>query len=153
VPAVSEEKGKEARRKTMKSLGITALVALPCAVALYLFAPTIVKIVYSKLSGEEKEILVKLVRLFSVSAVTLSCLQTASACLTARGRAKLSTLAVFVGVAVKIGLDYWLVSKPQFSVYGAVIATNVCYAVAFLLAFVFHLRIEKRGRAKKLENE
>ncbi len=149
VPAVSESDKQTAGKKVARSLVITLLVSVPCAVALYFFASPLVEIVYRSLSGTEKEILVRLVKGFSFSAVTLSCLQTASACLTARGKPKLSVVAIGVGVAVKIGLDFWLVSKPEISIMGAVIATNVCYAVAFLLDLIFHLRLNKGKKASE----
>ena len=149
VPAVSEADRETAGRKVWKSLAITLLVALPSAVALYFFAPTLVGVVYRSLTGWEKEILVSLVKRLSISAVTLSLLQTASACLTARGKPKLSAVGLGVGVAVKIGLDFWLVANPEFSIFGAVIATNCCYAVALLLDLIFHIRISKRKKASE----
>lgn len=149
VPAVSEADEQTAHKKVARSILITLLVSLPCAIALYFFASPLVGIVYRSLSGTEKEILVGLVKGFSISAVTLSCLQTSSACLTARGKPKLSVVATGVGVAVKIALDFWLVSNPKLSIMGAVIATNVCYAVAFLLDLVFHLRLNRVKKASE----
>ena len=148
VPAVSEGRGagKKVGKKVWISLALTLLVSLPCALGLHFFAPTAVGVFYRALSGEERGILIELVRKFSMSAVTLSCLQTASACLTARGKPKLSALAVGVGVVVKIAADYWLVSKPEFSVFGAVIATNLCYLTAFTLTLVFHLWLNKKEK-------
>lgn len=149
VPAVSEADEQSAGRKVYKSLLITLLVALPCAVGLYFFAPSLVSVVYRSLTGWEKQTLVDLVKRLSVSAVTLSLLQTASACLTARGKPKLSVVAIGVGVAVKIAMDFWLVAKPNLSITGAVIATNACYFVAFLLDFIFHLRLNRRKKASE----
>ena len=149
VPVVSEADRETAERKVWKSLAITLLVALPSAVALYFFSPALVGVVYRSLTGWEKDILVSLVKRLSISAVTLSLLQTASACLTARGKPKLSAVGLGVGVAVKIGLDFWLVAKPEFSIFGAVIATNCCYAVALALDLIFHLRISKQKKASE----
>lgn len=53
---------------------------------LYLFARPAVNIVFRALTAEESAVLVRLVRTLAVSAVTLSCTQTLSACLTGLGK-------------------------------------------------------------------
>ena len=107
-------------------------------------------VVYRALSGTEKEILIGLVKAFSISAVTLSCLQTTSACLTAQGKPRLSMTAMAIGVSVKLVLELLLVSKPSVSIMGAVIASNACYAFVFLLDLFFHIRLNVRK--KRTEN-
>ena len=93
VPSVATAKaeaetGKKTsvKKRLFFSLGITVLIALPCAIGLYLLAEPAVKIIYRSLQGEELRILINLVKVFSVSALTLSCTQTLSACLTAQGK-------------------------------------------------------------------
>ena len=153
MPAVSEanERADENQPKRVKkkvgfALLITLLVSVPCAIGLYFFAPTLVGVVYRSLSGAEKETLIGLVKAFSVSAVTLSCLQTTSACLTAQGKPRLSMISMAIGVVVKLGLEFLLVSNPSVSIMGAVVASNVCYALVFLLDLFFHIRLNKRKK-------
>lgn len=150
VPAVSQAKtdygaGGEhfVRKRIVFSLLMTLLVSLPCAVGLYFFAPTVVDIIYRSLSAMEKETLVHLVKAFSVSAVTLSCLQTLSACLTAQGKPRYSMIAMAIGVGVKLLLDFLLVSNARFSILGAVIASNVCYALVFVIDFIWNMRLTR----------
>ncbi len=154
VPAVSqvkadsdENKGERAvRKRVIFSLLMTLIVSLPCAVGLFLFAPTVVDIIYRSLSTVEKQTLVGLVKAFSASAVTLSCLQTLSACLTAQGKPRYAMFSMAVGVVVKLVLDFLLVSNASLSVLGAVIAANVCYAIVFLLDFIFNMRLTRVKR-------
>ena len=147
VPSVSKDRaeGNENTRKSVfRALIVTLLISIPCAIGLYLFAPTAVGLIYRALSASEKTTLVRLVRAFSLSAVTLSGLQTASACLTAQGRAKYAVLSTALGVGVKILLDVVFVSNPKYSIMGAVFASNACYAFIFLLNLLFNFRGNNR---------
>ena len=147
VPTVSEanERGekRQTRKRVLFSLLVTLAVSIPCALALYLFAPTVVGLVYRSLKLQEKQILVRLIKAFSVSAVTLSGLQTLSACLTAQGKPKYATLSMTVGVSLKLLLDFLLVRSPSFSILGAVIASNACYALVFLINLICNLRLSR----------
>ncbi len=145
--------GKE-KRRTMKkklffSLGITLLVSLPSAVGLYLFASPAVKIIFRSLKGEELDILIRLVKIFSVSAVTLSCVQTLSACLTAQGRPRFAAVSMLIGVTVKTVLYIFLLKNSEISVFGMAHATNACYLVAFFLDLLYNLYTIKRTDARR----
>ena len=140
---------KSVRKRLFFSLGITALIALPSAVGLYFFAEPVVKIIYRSLTGNELETLVKLIRIFSVSAFTLSCAQTLSACLTAQGKPQYAALSMLIAVVVKTAVYGTLLKKPEFSVFGLAHAGNACYLVAFLLNLLYNLFVSKRIRRKK----
>ena len=79
-----------------------------------------------------------------MSALTLSLVQTLSACLTAQGKPQYAALAMLVAVTVKTGLYCWWLQNPRISVYGLAYATNVCYLIAFLLDFVYNLIVSKK---------
>lgn len=134
------------RKRIWYSLFVTVAVALPSAVGLFLFAEPAAKIIFRSLSGEELRMLVDLIRAFSVSALTLSCVQTLSACLTAQGKPQYSALSMLIGVTVKTGLYVWWMQSPKISVFGLAYATNVCYLVAFLLNLVYNLVVSKEKR-------
>lgn len=144
-PEASLSAGR-ARRRMLYALAVTFAVAVPCAAGLFFFAGPIAGIVFRSLKGTEREILVKLVKLFAVSAVTLSCTQTLSACLTGLGKPKYAALSMAVAVTVKTILNFALVGNEKISVYGAAIAADVCYLVAFLLDLVYNLVITRRRR-------
>lgn len=150
IPAVAGETegGRRRKKKVVFALLITLLVSIPCAVGLYLFAPTIVGILFRSLQEIEKQTLVELVKLFSLSAVTLSATQTLSACLTAQGKPIRAVCSMAIGVLVKTVLEFILLPNSRFSVKGLAIATNVCYIVTFALNLLFNLCI-KEDNAKK----
>lgn len=138
------------RRKLFFALGVTVAVALPAAAGLYLFAEPVARLIFRSLVGEELAILVKLIKIFSVSAFTLSCTQTLSACLTAQGKPKYAALSMLIAVAVKTATYVFLLRDPAVSVFGLAHATNVCYLVAFLLDLVYNIGVSRRSgkRAK-----
>jgi stage V sporulation protein B len=131
------------RRKWLFSLFITVVISLPAAVGLYCFAEPIAKIIYKSLSANELSTLSKLIRSFSVSAFTLSCAQTLSACLTAQGRPLHSAFSMGFGMAVKTAVYAVLLKNPQTSVFGLAYATNIGYLVAFLLDLLYNFLISK----------
>lgn len=137
------------RRKWLFSLFITALIALPAAVGLYIFAEPISKIIYKNLSASELEILSGLIRAFSLSAFTLSCAQTLSACLTAQGKPQHSALSMGLGMAVKTAVYAVLLKNKQISVFGLAYATNIGYLVAFFMDLVYNFIVSRKCGAEK----
>ncbi len=151
VPAVSEAFARGDReggkRKAMFALGITLFLSAPCAAGLFLFARPIVSLLYSSLSQEDAQTLVTLVRLSAVSAASLSCVQTLSACLTGMGKAKYAAFSMLIAVTVEFALQWLLLPRPSLSVGGAAIASAACYLIAFFLD-LFYTVTEKHGGRK-----
>ena len=150
IPRVTQERtGAGTRRRVFRSLGLTVLIGGISAVGLYLFAEPAVSIIFRSLTGEEKGVLAQLVRIYAVSALTLSCAQTLAACLTAQGKPQYAALSMLAGVTVKtVGYFFWL-KNPKNSIFALAHATNLCYLVAFLLDFVYNLYITRKKRAGK----
>jgi stage V sporulation protein B len=147
--AVAEGRKGGARRRIRFSLFVTAAFALPCAVGLYAFADIAVKIVYRNLAAEELQTLISLTRVLSVSAFTLSCAQTLSACLTAQGKPQYAAVSWFVAMAVKTICYYFWLKKPSVSVFGLAYATNLAYLVAFLLNLMYNFFVTKKTRSNE----
>lgn len=153
IPAVSAAKVKaesgetsssSVRKKIAFALLVTVLAATPCMIGIYLFAAPAVNILFHALTIEESQTLVRLVRLFSISALTLSCVQTTSACLTAQGKPQYAALSMLIAVIVKTAAYLFLLQNAQISVYGMAISTNLCYLVAFFLDLLYNLKVSKR---------
>jgi stage V sporulation protein B len=148
IPAVAAvNSGK--RKKIFFALGITVLLAAPAAVGLYVFARPLSQFIFRSLKGNELDTLVKLIRIFSISALTLSCTQTLSACLTAQGKPQYAALSMLVSVVVKTGVYTFLLQDAKMSVFGLAHAGNICYLVAFLLDLLYNLRVSKSARRKQ----
>ncbi len=147
VPVVAST--EKPRKKWIFSLFITIVVALPSAIGLYLFAEPAAKIIFRSLLEEELITLTKLVKIFSVSALTLSCVQTLSACLTAQGKPQYAALSMLVAVAVKTVTYVFLLQKPDVSIFGMAHATNIGYLVAFFFDLLYNLRVSKKRTQKE----
>ncbi len=144
VPQISPlaEKGdtEGAKRKAYKSLLITFAISVPAAVALFVFAPLAVRLIFSSLEPESKEILLQLVRIMAVNAVTLSLVQTSSACLTALGSPVKSTVTQWVTAVLRVALTAVLIKFTPLSIVGAAISANCSYLVAVLFNFWYIIR-------------
>lgn len=152
VPAVARaatrrRKGDSPKRRIFFSLLVTVAVALPSAVGLYLFAEPAAKIIFRSLKGEELTVLIELIRVFSVSALSLSLVQTLSACLTAQGKPQYAALSMLVGVTVKTGLYAVWLKNPETSIFGLAYATNICYGIVAGLNFLFNLFVSRKRKA------
>lgn len=140
-----------AKAKAYKSLLITFAISLPSAVALYVFAPFVIRLIFSSLGGENRAVLLQLVRLMAVNAVTLSLVQTSSACLTALGKPVKSTVTQWVTAIIRVALTAVLLKFTSLSIIGAGISANYSYLVATLLNFWYIIR-EKPEKGKRNEN-
>ena len=151
TPKQSKQKGKHpsVRKRIFFALGVTVAVSIPAAIGLYFFAEPVAKIIFRSLKGEELATLVGLIKAFSLSAFTLSCVQTLSACLTAQGKPKFAALSMLVAVSVKTLAYVFLLQNPEISVFGLAYATNLCYLVAFLLDLLYNLWVSKPPKKAK----
>ena len=152
VPAVAKAAASgecSTRKRIFFSLFVTVAVALPSALGLYAFAEPTARIIFRSLKGEELSTLVGLIQAFSVSALTLSIVQTLSACLTAQGKPQYAALAMLTGVIVKTVLYTAWMKNPQTSIFGLANATNVCYLVVAVLNFLFNMRVSQKRKANR----
>ena len=141
------------RKRIFFALGITVLIALPSAIGLYVFAGPAAKIVFRSLQEDELLTLIKLIKIFSVSALTLSLVQTLSACLTAQGKPQYAAISMSIGIVVKTVMYTLLLRNAEISVFGLAHATNLCYLIAFLLDLIYNIIVAKPKKAKAKQGE
>jgi O-antigen/teichoic acid export membrane protein len=148
VPAVATAAavGQGARKRIWISLFTTVAVGIPSAMGLYLFAQPAANLIFRSLQQEELTVLVGLIKSLSVSALTLSCIQTLSACLTAQGKPQYAALSMLVGVGVKTALYCWWMQDAKISVFALAYATNICYLLVFFLDLLYNLAVSKKRR-------
>ncbi len=155
VPQISPlaEKGDidGAKQKAYKSLLITFAISVPAAVALFAFAPIAVKLIFASLGGGEKTLLINLVRIMAVNAVTLSLVQTSSACLTSLGSPVKSTVTQWISAFLRVALTAVLIKFANLSITGAAISANCSYLVAALINFWYIIK-EKNIKGERNEN-
>ncbi len=129
-----------ARRAAVRAVGATLALSLPCAAALFALCPAAADILFPSLGAGERGLLVTLVRVMSVNAVTLSLVQTSSACLTALGLPLRATAVQWGTSLARVALSVCLVAFTRLGIIGAALSANVCYLVAVLLDFWYIIR-------------
>ena len=148
VPQISplaekcDEEG--AKNKAFKALLLTFAISAPAAVALYVFAPLASRLIFSSLGEGEKELLVRLVRIMAVNAVSLSLVQTSSACLTSLGSPIKSTVTQWISAVLRVAVTAVLIAFTSLSISGAAISANCSYLVAGLINFWYIIRYKKK---------
>ncbi len=142
-----------AKKKAFKSLAITLAVSLPAAVGLYFLAPLATRLIFGSLQGEEKELLISLIKILAVSSVTQSLVQTSSACLTAMGYPVRSTVTQWTTVFLRVGLTAGLIAFTNLSISGAAWSANCAYFVAMVMNFCYIIMAGKKPRGKDKSNE
>lgn len=142
-----------AKKKAFKSLAITLAVSLPAAVGLYFLAPLATRLIFGSLQGEEKELLISLIKILAVSSVTQSLVQTSSACLTAMGYPVRSTVTQWTTAFLRVGLTAGLIAFTNLSISGAAWSANCAYFVAMVMNFCYIIMAGKKPRGKDKSNE
>lgn len=134
VPAVSGAVSVgEQNKNAQKTLLFTLAFSLPCSVVLYIVAPFAVRLLFGGLSAAERSVAVGLIRLLSPAVVFLSILQTENAILIGMKKINISVASMLVGILVKLALQFILVSRPDFNVFGGAVAIIACYFFADLI--------------------
>ncbi|MBE7089585.1 MAG: polysaccharide biosynthesis protein [Clostridiales bacterium] len=136
IPSVSREKGANRKKNVNGSMALTLIVSLISAVAVYLFAPLIVKILFGNLPSEQLSLTVSLIKTLAPSIVFLALTQTSNGCLIGIGKTYIPMIGLIVGVVVKTLLNLMLLKNPTLNVFGGAIALNACYFVACLINFI-----------------
>ena len=147
--ATAVEKDGKVGRRIFSALALTAVLGAVSAVGLYLIAEPATKIIFRSLTEQEHSTLIGLVKAFSISAFTLSCVQTLSACLTAQGKPRYAALSMALAMGIKTALYLFWLRSPTISIFGVAYATNIAYGVAFLLDLLYNLYVSKKRRKSK----
>ncbi len=153
IPAVSSSlTHNEKQKNATKTLGLTFVVAVLGAVACYIFAPLLIRVLFSKLSSSEKSTSLNLIRLLSVTVVLLSIVQTSNAVLIGMGKLYFPVISLAMGVLLKTILNLILLKIPALNVYGSAIATIACYFFVCLvnLLLIFTKRASYESSNAKL---
>ena len=146
VPMVASANAGKKNKDAVKTILLTLVISVPCAILLAVFAPLVIRILFGYLSTEEKSLSINLLRLTSVCVVLLSLLQTLNGVLIGKGNPKKPMIGMAAGVAVKILIEVFTLKIPEIGIYGAGIGAIACYFVADLvnLSMVFPIKFKRK---------
>lgn len=148
LPAVSAAiavgRSSDVRRYCMQSLRMSSIISCPFALCMAVLAKPCISLIYGSgwggsvtlLSGETVT-LVDLasgcLSILSIGMIFISMLSTSNALLQAIGKVTAPMKSVLTGVVLLVAVQLALMSIPAVGIYGAPIATLVCYFTALML--------------------
>ena len=153
IPAVSSAKTeKEKSGKIKRSLLLTVVASLPCAIFCFFFAPFIINLLFRSLSAQEKITAINLLRLTSPCVVLLSLVQTTNGILVGKGKTYFPVISLGVGVAIKTVLTLILLKNPRVNVYGSSIALIACYFSVCLVNLTLIIKTRAKNATMRTYN-
>ena len=150
IPAVSGSKNKADKNKNAgKTMVLTFIFAVAGMLACILFAPFIIKILFSSLQGAEYTLAVELLKITSPVILFLSLLQTVNGVFIGMGKPVFPIISLIFGVSVKIVLNFILLKNPALNIYGGAIALIACYFSACLINLIILFIIKVKDDSKE----
>lgn len=139
IPAITAHltlgQDDQVRRTEESAARITGLIALPCAVGLFLLAEPITALI----GGYEQEKLVLATRLMSALGISVffyATVQLTNAIMQAHGHATLPVVNMLLCGAARLAVVYFLVGNPHIGLIGAPIGASLCYLAICILNLV-----------------
>lgn len=137
VPSISSIESKEEKNhRAEKTLLLTLVITVPCAIFCYLFAPFIISLLFRSLGRYEKHVAINLIKIISPCIILLSVIQTQNAILVAKNKLYLPSINLLIGVSIKIVVDLILLPIPKFNVYGGAFGLIACYFFTCLVNLI-----------------
>ena len=98
---------------------------------MFIFAEPIIKILFPNATSGAQ-----LLQMSSISILFILLSQTMSGALQGLGKVKIPTIALGIGVIIKLILNIILIPIPQIGIYGAAIGSVVCHIISFTIEFI-----------------
>ncbi len=148
VPVIAslKKEGLNYKKKIAESLILTLVFSLIFALLFFFLSSFAVSLLYRRFSGLETEATVKMLKIASLSVLTLPLMQTTASILIAMGRYYVPVVSSVIAMLVKIPLTIVLLNVPYINIFAVVITDIVCYLVACFINLVY---IIKDGASKK----
>lgn len=143
VPAISAarvEKRLDVMHETSTlGLRLASLIGMPCTVGMSMLSTQIIQLIY-RLSPQDLATAGDILSISSLTIVLFIHVQATTGILQGAGMHKIPMYSLVVGVLFKIAINYILVGIPSINIYGAPVASIVCYLVAMLINLVWIVR-------------
>ena len=134
IPAVSGALTRRDRRGASRvssaALRITALLACPMGIGLYVMGTPIMQLLYPSL---EKEIAGPLLSVLGLANILVCLVLVCNSILQAHGFVTLPVIVMLLGGGLKILANYIVVAMPTVGIYGAPVGNLPCFGLCLLL--------------------
>ncbi len=143
VPALSAARAannnRAIERNVESGMRIDALLSLPCAVGLSVLAEPILRLLYPA-KPDSIPVAAHALTMLGIAVFFQCMVLILNASLQALGKERLPLLAMIVGSAAKIGLNWVLVGNPAINIKGAPIGTIACYLIIMTMDMFFLIK-------------
>ena len=151
IPAVSGALTRRDRRGASRisgaALRVTALLACPMGVGLFVMGTPIMQLLYPSL---EEEIAGPLLSVLGLANILVCLVLVCNSILQAYGFVTLPVLVMILGGGLKIAANYIVVAMPAVGIYGAPVGNLPCFGLCLLLDLLIIARVIPR-RPRYLE--
>ena len=151
IPAVSGALARQDRRGAARvsgsALRITALLAFPMGVGLFVMGKHIMRLLYPAL---EQDLAGPLLSTLGLATVFVCMMLVCNSVLQAHGFVNLPIIVMVAGGGVKILLNYNIVAVPKVGIYGAPLGNILCFGLCLALDLILIARVIPR-RPRYLE--
>ena len=142
IPAVSgtlaRRDRKGAARVAGSALRISALLAFPMGVGLYVLGEPIMALIFPKLTAQ---LAGPLLSTLGLATLFVCMMLVCNSILQAYGFVNLPVIIMLVGGVIKIVLNYNVVVLPQVGIYGAPLGNIFCFALCLILDLIVMARV------------
>ncbi len=152
IPEVAKTKDyKSKSKKVLESVILTILQGVIFALLLVLFSSLAVKILYPSLLESEKVIMIKMLKLSSLSVIFLPLMQTSVAILVSLSKTSFAVKSGIVSGVIKLILSYFLLKMPSFNIFATIFTDIISYFVACFLNLMYIVIVLKKFKRQKYE--
>ena len=122
------------RKNVSKALNITLVIILPISIIMFFFSDMILNFLYGNcLISYQKDVASMLLKFGAFSSFYLSIVQVTTGALQGINKTIIPVISLFFGATLKIILTIFLVKNPVIHIYGMMIASIGCFALASLI--------------------
>lgn len=148
IPAVSAALARRDRKGagqiTGSALRVTALVACPMGIGLFVLGTPIIKLLFSNLNSA---LAGRLLSTLGLATVSVCLMMVCNSVLQAHGFVNLPVAVMVLGGIVKIFVNYNVVAMPNIGLYGVPFGNVLCFTLCLVLDLAIIARVI-RGRPK-----
>lgn len=136
----NDKEGKAEMKTSIESvLRVTMMLALPAGFGIAALAEPIMALLY-KSQPDIFPIAEPMMITYGMGMFVLAVSSPITNMLQAIGRTDMPLKSIAIGSAVKIGLNFLLIARPEINIHGAPISTTVCYVVMVAINLITLLR-------------
>lgn len=145
VPSISARRAagdqEGVRRDAAAGLRLAVVIGLPSSVGMSLLAePILTLLFHSRYSAAELHLGGQLLSISALTIVVFTLVQSTSGILQGLYRQRIPMYTLFLGVLVKIAINYTAVQQPALNIFGAPWASLTCYCISAGLNLLYVAR-------------